>query len=395
MGKKLVLFGAGRIGRSFVGQIFSGGGYEVVFIDVSQPLIDEINLRGNYNVCIKGDVESVINVAGVRGIFIGNFDEAADEIAGADFVATSVGQGGLPGIFPVLAAGLLKRRESQPAWPLDILIAENLRNAAVYFRSALRKLLPSSFPLNEYVGLVETSIGKMVPIMTEKDRLEDPLQVFAEAYNTLILEERAFKNPLPEVKELAPKKNMKAWVDRKLFIHNLGHAAAAYVGYTYHSSFKYVHDALEVTSIKDRVRTVMLQAADALLKKYPDEFTLRDLTGHIDDLLYRFQNRALGDTIFRVGCDLFRKLGPDDRLAGAIRLSIETGMPYDKILEVLVHACHFRAGDENGNLFPEDVRFAEQYGREIRKVLTEVCGFNENTDRDVISQAERLEIKLL
>ena len=71
--------------------------------------------------------------------------------------------------------------------------------------------------------------------------------------------------------------------------------------------------------------------AEILLLKYPDEFTLNDLTEHIDDLLTRFQNVALGDTVYRVGCDLMRKLGPDDRLAGAITQAIELNLPYDRI----------------------------------------------------------------
>lgn len=59
-------------------------------------------------------------------------------------------------------------------------------------------------------------------------------------------------------------------------------------------------------------------------------------TEHIDDLLYRFKNKALGDTIFRVGCDLTRKLSAEDRLAGAIHESFELNLPYDKILTALI-----------------------------------------------------------
>ena len=56
--------------------------------------------------------------------------------------------------------------------------------------------MPQDYPFNELVGLVETSIGKMVPIMSQKDLEEDPLQVFAETYNTLIVSKRGFKNPI-------------------------------------------------------------------------------------------------------------------------------------------------------------------------------------------------------
>ena len=98
-----------------------------------------------------------------------------------------------------------------------------------------------------------------------------------------------------------------------------------------------------------------------MLKKYPDEFTYEALTEHIDDLLDRFQNKALGDTVFRVGCDLTRKLGPQDRLAGAIKELMAFNLEYNKILFALVCACHFRAVDEDGNMMKEDIEFVKLY----------------------------------
>jgi len=391
-GNKLVLFGAGKIGRSFIGQLFSRGGYEVVFIDSYKPVIDEINRRGTYKVIIKSEKEKIIHIHNVRGVFAGNRQEVTDEIAGAGILAVSIGQGGLHGIMPLLAEGLIKRFKLDDKAPLDIIIAENLRNAAEYFRLSLRELLPQEYPLEKLVGLVETSIGKMVPIMLKKDMEEDMLQIFAEPYNTLILDKRAFKNPIPDIEGLAPKENMKAWVDRKLYIHNLGHATAAYLGYLSNPEFVYLYEALANEKIHRAVRETMLQSANILLKKYPDEFTINTLTDHIDDLLSRFQNRALGDTIFRVGCDLKRKLAPEDRLTGAIRLALELDLPYDRILYALVCGCRFRQTDEAGNMFPDDRDFADLYEkRGISCILREICGFDESIHKVVYSEAVTLD----
>lgn len=386
MHKKLVMFGAGKIGRSFIGQLFSRGGYEVVFIDVFQPVIDELNRRREYNVVIKGTVDSVIKVNNVRGVYAADEKAVIAEICSATVVATSVGQNGLQGVFPLLSEGLQYRQKHNQT-PIDIIIAENLRDAAPYFESELRKLLPANYPFSQMVGLVETSIGKMVPLMTQKDLQQDILQVFAEPYNTLILDKKTFKNPIPEIKGLAPKENMKAWVDRKLFIHNLGHAATAFLGYIYNPKFIYLYEALEVREIYAEVRSVMQQSATALLKKYPAEFTKESLQDHIDDLLARFQNRSLGDTLFRVGCDLQRKLGSDDRLAGAIKLAIEMNLPYGKILKALVCGCRFRATDENGKMLDSDVEFTRIYQTGIRNVLIQICDFDEMQDKDLIEEA--------
>ena len=395
MQKKLVLFGAGKIGRSFIGQLFSKGGYEVVFVDVFLPVIEELNRRREYDVVIKGINESVIKVKNVRGVYAGNEDEVINEICNARIVATAVGQNGLPAIFPLLARGLECRLHHYPESPLDIVIAENLRNAAQYFEAELKKYLPANFPFSKMVGLVETSIGKMVPLMTQKDLQQDVLQVFAEEYNTLILDKKAFKNPIPEIVGLAPKENMKAWVDRKLFIHNLGHAAAAYLGFLYNRKFVYLWEALEIREVFSEVNEIMQQSAAALLKKYPNEFTKESLQNHIDDLLARFLNHALGDTLFRVGCDLPRKLGSDDRLAGAIKLAIEMNLPYQKILKALVCGCRFRAAGEGGKMLQSDIEFAQIYETGIRNVLTDVCGFEEIGDKLLIEEAGKMDKEII
>jgi mannitol-1-phosphate 5-dehydrogenase len=388
---KLVLFGAGRIGRSFIGQLFSRSGFEVVFVDINKVLIDELNRRRQYDVIIKAEKDKKIIVQNVRGVYSTDINVVCDEIADALIVCVSVGIRGLPDVMKVLAKGLLMRYKTGNNVPVDIIIAENMRNAASYFHEQLTRLLPGYYPLDRLVGLIETSIGKMVPIMPQKDIKEDMLRVYAEPYNTLILDKRAFKNSIPDVEGLDPKDNMKAWTDRKLFIHNLGHASVAYYGFIYDKNLTYIWQALDVPEIYKFVRNTMLQAADILMAAWSGEFSMGSLSEHIDDLLYRFRNKALGDTIYRVGCDLKRKLGPDDRIVGAIRVARSVNMPYDSILKVLLSACHFRATDENGRFSTEDTEFIRLYEEGIRNVLIKVCGFIEEVDKDLIDTIETME----
>lgn len=388
---KIVVFGAGKIGRSFIGQLFSRGGYEVVFVDVFRPVIDELNQRKSYTVVIKSDNEYPILVENVRGIMADNHHAVNREIASADLAAVCVGLQGLNGVFKLLASALKLRYELYPDKPIDIILAENMRNADHYFRTELRRLLPEDYPLQTLVGLVETSIGKMVPIMTQNDTAADLLKVFAEPYNTLILDKLAFKNPIPSIDGLAPKENMKAWVDRKLFIHNLGHASAAYIGFIENPSAKYIYEVLSIPKVYRKTRAAMMQAASLLLAQYPDEFTKISLEDHIDDLLNRFQNKALGDTLFRVGCDLGRKLGPEDRLSGAIRAARQLHLPCNKILYALVCGFRFRATDENGMLFPADLEFIKLYDSGYQFALNHTCGFDPEIDRDLFDEVKRIE----
>ena len=50
MAKKAVMYGAGSIGRGFIGQLFSESGYETIFIDVNEELIRNLNERGQYSI---------------------------------------------------------------------------------------------------------------------------------------------------------------------------------------------------------------------------------------------------------------------------------------------------------------------------------------------------------
>lgn len=375
--KKIVIFGSGKIGRSFIGQLFGRAGYEVVFVDIDQKLIEELNRKRAYTVVVKGATEERFAVENVRGVLIGRHEVVASEIADADIIAVSVGQKGLPSVIPPLGKGLRKRHALDESLKIDIIIAENMRNAAEYIKSELRKCLPSDYPFDFLVGLAETSIGKMVPIMKQADLEEDPLQVFAEPYNTLIVDAKGFKTPIPKIEGLEPKENMKAWVDRKLFIHNLGHATTAYLGFALEPHNTRIWEVLNNPSILQKVRATMLQAAAILMKLHPGEFTEKGLASHIDDLLERFANKALGDTVFRVGCDLERKLGPNDRLVPVIKAGLELSLPVELIFEALLQGIDFKATDESGAMLPADQAFHTEKLKGLEHVLTVVCKFTE------------------
>jgi mannitol-1-phosphate 5-dehydrogenase len=388
--EKIVIFGAGKIGRSFIGQLFGRSGYKVVFVDVDPVIISLLNARRSYRIVIKGEKEEEIIIKNVMALSALDREPVIGEISKASILAVSVGKKALEKVIPLIASGIEKRFKDNQDMPLDIILAENMRSAAEYAREQLRKYLQPGFPIHSYVGLIETSIGKMVPIMPVAEVEKDPLVVFAEPYNTLILDRRGFKAAIPAVEGLAPKNNISAWVDRKAFIHNLGHATAAFYGYFNFPNSIYMYEVLEDPGILKFTRDVMIQSAGILLKVYPDDFTIPDLEDHIDDLLYRFRNKALRDTICRVGQDLPRKLGKDDRFMGAIHLAMANGMPYNMIVRAMSYGFFFRASDEEGNPYPADKLFLKQVEEDFESALINVLGINESTDSQIIKELKEL-----
>lgn len=322
--KTAVMYGAGNIGRGFVGALMSGAGYRVSFVDVDRELVAALNRRGAYPLRVirnEGHEDSL--VAGIQAIDGRDNQAVADAIAQADLMATAVGARVLPHIAPLIAQGL-KQRFRSPAAPLNILICENLMDANKVLESLVKQHLTpdEARRFEKEVGLVEASIGRMVPIQTEELRAGDPLRVCVEAYGFLPVDRDAFRGAVPDIPGLVPYSPFDFYIKRKLYLHNLGHAVCAYLGL--YTGKTHIYEAMAEPRIELMVRGAMQESAAALSSAYAVPF--QDLAAHTEDLLYRFNNRALGDSTARVGADIPRKLAREDRLVGAALLCLKQGI---------------------------------------------------------------------
>ena len=110
------------------------------------------------------------------------------------------------------------------------------------------------------------------------------------------------------------------------------------------------------------------ESGEALIRKHG--FTPEQHQEHIDDLIDRFRNRSLGDTVFRVARDPVRKLGHNDRLVGAARLALEHDVEPTRLVKGIASALRYN--------HPEDEKAAglQKMLRErgLPAVLEEVCG---------------------
>ncbi len=380
---KLVQFGAGNIGRSFIGQLYSRAGYEVVFIDVDRAVVQALNARREYRVEIRDEHPETRVIRNVRAVDAREKDKIAREVAEADSLGSAVGKNALAEIVMPIASGLDLRYRRYGIKPVDLIICENILDGAAFLRKEFEGALPPEFPLDRMLGLVETSIGKMVPIMSAEDRDKDPLLVYAEAYNTLILDQKAFKAPIPQVPGLDPKENMKAYVERKSFIHNLGHAMLAYLEGVRRKGYTFTWEAVKDPELRGMAKAAMWESGRALMNAHPDEFNEENQEEHIENLLKRFGNVHLGDTIYRVGRDIQRKLAPDDRLIGAMLFDLRNGVDPRVTAEGAAAACFFRKRDERGRLYGPDEEFARLvFPQGLDHILSRVCGLTGRNEHE-------------
>lgn len=316
-----VMYGGGNIGRGFIGALLSKSGYRVTFIDVSEPVVTALSRDGRYPlryVSAAGQTDEWIeNVTAIDG---NDTDAVARAIADCDIMATSVGARVLPYIAPNIAAGFRLRGKK----PLNILICENLMDADRVLGGLIKEHLcdEECAEFDNSVGLIETSIGRMVPVQTEEMKDGEPMRVCVEKYGYLPVDRAAFKGGVPDIKGMVPFSPFDYYIKRKLFLHNMGHAVCAYLGSL--AGYKYISQAINDPYIYIAVQNAMLDSGAALSKKY--DVPLCDILTHNADLLFRFANPALGDTCERVGADPARKLGAADRLIGASLLCMEQGI---------------------------------------------------------------------
>ena len=317
--KKAVMYGAGSIGRGFIGALFSEIGYEVVFIDVNDDVIHLINSEKTYPQIIMNKEQPIHWIKNIRAVDGKDPEAVSNEIATADIMATALGAAVLEKVSPIISKGLLKRWEKDSSNTLDILICENLMDADLLLKKYLLKSLPkdkhSLFDKN--VGLVETSIGRMVPPADPNliPKSEHPLAVRVEPYDFLPVDKAAFKGTIPNYKKIIPYEPFHYYLERKLYVHNMAHVTTAFLGKFLKKTF--IHEAANDLSIQMIVRGCMTESCMMLSKKFYIPFS--ELNAHMNDLLHRFKNPYLKDTVTRVARDPIRKLQPSDRLVGAAR----------------------------------------------------------------------------
>ena len=366
--KKAVMYGAGNIGRGFIGKVFSESGYEVCFLDISQPLIDEINRRGEYNVrIVSGDTtvdETVVNVRAVNGAT----EQAVEEIVTCDAMATAVGVNALPKLAPVIAKAVIARME-RGLKPLDIILCENQLECDVLMRGWIYEHLTDEQCrwADDNLGLVEASIGRMVPSLPPELRAIDPLLICVEPYADLPVDKHGFKGEIPPLKGLIPYAPFSYCIRRKLFIHNGGHAACAYLGWL--KGCQYIWQAIADPDVYAATRAYMLACAQALVAEFGESHRA-DVEGNVEDLLSRFGNKALGDTIARVGGDPVRKLRRNDRIIGAALYCMEQGVDPSPVVRIVEAALGFNPeGDPTAAKVQDALR---EGGAE--RVMTEYMG---------------------
>lgn len=373
-----VIFGAGAVGRGFIGEVFNEAGLEVIFIDVNQPLLDELERDGSYtHITVDRGMRDSKTIAPVNAIHSENVQAVDRALSHAEIAATCVGSRALPLVCRTIARAVrLRANRGRP--PLNLLLAENLHDAPRRVREWLKAADPTLTDafIDQHLALISTSIGRMIPVVDQSRSHQKKTTIEVEPYRFLPLDATAAKGRLVDAEAFVidPEIPFEYYSDRKLYVHNMGHAMCAYLGACWGDT--YIWQAIGRIEVRFFVRAAMIESATAIAARYGQP--MGPLLEHIDDLLYRFANEALADTVARVGRDPMRKLAPEDRFLGAVQLCREEGIPSRFVLTGLTAALNYMEMNEPGSSIT------------MRTVLYESAILNRQELEQVFAQLEEL-----
>lgn len=336
MTRTAVHFGAGNIGRGFIGLLLHEAGYEVVFADVNAALIGMLDAASSYRVVEAGEGGAVKTVTGFRAID-SNADPAAltDAIASADVVTTAVGPNVLRFVAPAIAAGILARPGS--ASPVVVMACENALGATDLLRAEVLKHAPASEVAARAV-FANTAVDRIVP-----EQSAESLDVVVEPYCEWAVESSALGDAVPDIPGAHVVPSLAPYIERKLFTVNTGHAATAYHGRL--AGHGTIAAALSDAVVRAAVEAVLRETSGYLVAAHG--FSEAEQTRYRDTTLERFANPAIDDSVERVGRQPLRKLSRHERFVEPAAAIAASGGSAEALLGAMGAALRFDApGDE-------------------------------------------------
>lgn len=337
---KAVHFGAGNIGRGFIGQLLHQDDFEICFVDTNADLIRQLNQDGGYMIEIIDENETTDFVDQVSALnSLTETEKVLAAIEEADILTTSVGANNLAKIAPTIAKGLSQRFEKRRS--INILANENSINASDRLKKAVYEKLTEqeSAVFDHYAYFVNTaidrqSLGKIV---------EGKAIAVVEPYYEWVINRQQLDPKTPfELKNVVLIDNMQPYIERKLFIVNAAHAAIAYLGAL--KGYQTIQEAIRDPEILTDVKQFLAENQAYFVEEY--QFEPAALQRFIDKTLKRQSNPKLSDEIARVGGSPIRKLGPNDRLVAPVVKLDALGLPHETGVKIIAAGYHYHNADD-------------------------------------------------
>lgn len=314
--QKLLIYGAGAIGRGYVPWLFPSEGYDLFYVE-SAPALQNL-LQNNKTFATHKTVDNgyVKQTVHVEACF-----SPGEEMAHLDMfngVITAVGP-----------RNVLSLKDVLKVLNVPVLLLENDMNLA----DKLRRLCENP---NIYFGIPDVITSNTAPASLLK---ENPLSIVTED-GVCFSDENAASFGGNITYLSAPELN-RQWL-AKLYIHNTPHCIAAYLGSL--CGRQYLHEAMMLEPVCRIVKGAMDEMCSMLENYY--SMSREFVQWYKEKELSRFGNTLLYDPLARVAREPFRKLEADNRLIGAAQLALSCGIMPVHVLRGIIAAFMYEQEDD-------------------------------------------------
>ena len=275
-------------------------------------------------------------------------------------------------IAPAVAKGLAKRKAQSIDTPLNIIACENMVRGTTQLKDHVMAAVADEDKawVDAHVGFVDSAVDRIVP--PSASATHDPLEVTVETFSEWIVDKTQFKGALPTIPGMELTDNLMAFVERKLFTLNTGHAITAYLGKL--AGHQTIRDAILDEKIRAVVKGAMEESGAVLIKRYG--FDADKHAAYIQKILGRFENPYLKDDVERVGRQPLRKLSAGDRLIKPLLGTLEYGLPHANLVKGIAAAMHYRSDQD-----PQAIELAQLIDdKGAQAALAQISGLDANSD---------------
>lgn len=327
---KIVIIGAGRLGKGFVGETFNNANWDITFIDQNQQVINALNANREYRVTVHREEEVQERIVKDYNAYTWKDNAVGREIIETDIIAFVIYPEDFKEAIKEVKKHLKIRVKENAKKPLTMICLTNKNG-----------LIPSFYALFEQGLTFEEqqwfhhSVVLRDSIIRRSTDAKDAasLEIRTTAVLSLLIQE-PINVDIRNVEWMELTDNLEILKDVKVFIVNGPHVSTAFMGY--YKGYETINEAAEDFEVMRLVNMVTKEIRTGIVSNY-------DLTEEQLDTLSHFP-KAKGemiDYIYRVAFDPQRKLSNNDRLVGSALLCKKAGTSYKNICKAIAYGYKY------------------------------------------------------
>lgn len=339
---KIMIVGAGKTGRGFVGRLLAEAGVQLTFVDKDIDLVKELNDKKSYLVSFFGNCRETFEISDYTATTWDNAD-----FSDAELIFVSVCGSNLEDV----GAELKKRLEPEKKY--YIITCENSSKPAEKLKNT--------------IGFENVFVSESTVFCTTIEN--GGIDINSENYPYMQFDAELLGGYVPDVTAIKPIEGFGNFLTRKLFTYNAASCIIAYMGKLYgYSDYGEAANDERILGFLDKnyaATNKVLCAEFGYDKKDQEEFALLSKK--------KFCDRTIKDTVARNAREPHRKLAGNERIIGPAKLLHQYGE--DASTLEMTAAAAILYDDESDTVWREI-----KNEKTTEQILTDICGLDKGSE---------------